>query len=281
MRKVLQLLAKPFIGTGIGQRFPLLHSLYQKVYATGAQQTDTFELPYNLQLTAVTSDCGPGLYLASTATFEPFETQVFAALVKTGDTIIDIGAHVGYYSLIGARLTGKQGQVVAFEASPANAKLLKKNRSANKLKNITVEEQAVADSNGTVTFYINNSSSGDNSLVASENTKAVTVQAVKLDTYCNQKKLKPNIIKIDVEGAENQVLAGMQHVLKQPQLRALFVEITLPANAQRSSAVATLQKAGFSIKLLDEHAGTIVPYSPAKLLELNNRYGFINILAQK
>jgi FkbM family methyltransferase len=148
-----------------------------------------------------------------------------AEVLHAGDTFFDVGAHAGWISLVAARIVGPQGRVVAFEPSPALAGLIRYHKRMNRASAIRVEQAAVTESPGVNDFFLHNGgASSVNSLsqdavvreapIASPIDK-VLVKTRSLDEYCETAKRIPQVIKIDVEGAELRVLRGTSRILRQ------------------------------------------------------------------
>ena len=137
-------------------------------------------------------------------TYEREQTQLFDAHISPGATVLDVGAHVGYYTMLSAVLAGPTGRVVAFEPNPTNARFLHRHIEINGLANVESDEAAVSDRAGTGRFDFG-SGSGTGSLSASG---AIEVSTVTLDEVCAERALTPSAVKIDVEGAEVSVLRG-------------------------------------------------------------------------
>jgi len=135
---------------------------------------------------------------------------------------IDIGANIGKYSIIvGKNLKG--GVVVAIEPEPTNFEILKKNIKRNGLKNVLPINLACSDKNGNLDFYIDQFSSGGHSLHKKENFEKITVKAEKLDKILKRLQISEvNLIKIDVEGAETEVLRGATKILNKHHPRIIF-----------------------------------------------------------
>jgi len=124
--------------------------------------------------------------------------------------VFDVGAHAGFYSLLFARLVGPAGRVVAFEPSPRNITFLRNHIALNGLRNVDVVEAAVADSSGTAGFAERSSSYTG----ALQQDGSVRVQIVRIDDIVATGRFpEPNFIKIDVEGAEDLVLAGARSTI--------------------------------------------------------------------
>ncbi|QMU27632.1 FkbM family methyltransferase [Adhaeribacter radiodurans] len=137
--------------------------------------------------------------------------------LTTGDQFLDVGAHFGYFSLLAAKLVRTQGRVLAFEASQTNYELLEQNTS--QVEQINVYHQAVSDQEGTLTFYqfpiqFSEYNSRDIAQYQHESwfqkypPEKITVSAVTIDSIVQPEKFTPKIIKIDVEGGEQQVIKG-------------------------------------------------------------------------
>ena len=142
-------------------------------------------------------------------TYEPEQTRLFREHVRPGAVVLDVGAHVGYYTVLSAVLAGERGAVWAFEPNPANARFLRRHAEINRLRNVHVTEAAVADAAGTASFDFG-TGSGTGHLADGG---ALKVQTVRLDEFCTERGIAPAAIKIDVEGAERGVLEGARATL--------------------------------------------------------------------
>ena len=149
-----------------------------------------------------------------------FEYRTLAKIkenVKLGDTVFDIGANIGMYSIILSKLVGKEGKVYSFEPDPQTAYFLKKNLKLNGCDNVIVSQIALSDENGKVFLKkpegagdAFNFISGDKPNTPSDN----SVDAVKVDDFINLYKIeKLNFVKIDIEGAELLCMKGGTEVM--------------------------------------------------------------------
>ena len=148
------------------------------------------------------------------------EREVQGALEKhlrPGMTVYDIGANMGFFSLVAARLVGKDGRVVAFEADPEVAMRLRENVKRNAMSWIAVEEKAMWSETGTVHFARTDpASSPDRGLghvAAAPAAGTIAVNAVSLDDYFPD-HAAPDFLKCDVEGAEIEVFRGAKRLLR-------------------------------------------------------------------
>jgi FkbM family methyltransferase len=157
-------------------------------------------------------EANPG-YLLGTS--EPYVQRFLAAHLRTGQVFYDIGANVGFLTLVGARAVGRTGRVYSFEPSPDNVVALRRNVGLNRLTQVEIVEAAVADKSGRSEFAIGTSTTGRLATghTAVEN-RHVAVRTVSVDDAVNELGFAaPDVVKIDVEGAEGRVLGGMASVI--------------------------------------------------------------------
>lgn len=145
-------------------------------------------------------------YVLGTA--EPQLQTLLRAHLRPGDTLYDLGANVGYFTLVGASLVGPTGHVVAFEPSARNAAALRRNVAMNNLTQVVVREMAVSDSVGLAGFC-----PGDNDQSGTLGAGPCTVATTTIDHEVRGTGCIPDVLKIDVEGAEDRVLAGAARTL--------------------------------------------------------------------
>jgi FkbM family methyltransferase len=143
--------------------------------------------------------------------FEHEKQMVFRRVVSRGNVVCDLGANVGFYSLLASVLVGDAGHVYSFEPLPANAAILHRHLEMNRIFNCTVLQAAVTADDGVARF--DPSSSGD--LAHLSETGAEIVSTVALDSLLATGKIRaPQVMKIDVEGAELHVLRGATRLIE-------------------------------------------------------------------
>lgn len=144
-------------------------------------------------------------------TYERSKQKVFAGHVRTGDVVLDIGAHVGFYSLLAARLVGESGRVFAFEPFEANVAYLKRHIQVNHLENIEVMEYAVSDADGDV--FMEEGATSTSGRIASSGSRSI--RSVTLDSLSASGSIAdPHMIKMDIEGGEYAALRGGEGLLR-------------------------------------------------------------------
>ena len=145
-------------------------------------------------------------------TYDREQVESFLAYLKPGDVVYDIGAHVGYYSLAAARKLAGAGRVIAFEPLPLNLKLLRGHIASNRVANIEVIAACVADASGEAYFDAGRGTGRGRLSQAGGD----AVPVVALDELVASGSIPPpNLIKMDVEGAELSALSGARRLLAQ------------------------------------------------------------------
>ncbi len=148
-----------------------------------------------------------GCWLGS---YEYHKRRLFEQFIREGDTVYDVGAHVGFYTLLASILTGPMGRVYAFEPFPRNIRYLERHLALNRVNNVTVFEAAVTDTEGWADFQ--ESDSHMEGRVSHGG--SLRVKTVSLDRLvAGETILPPDIIKVDAEGAESAVLSGAGKIL--------------------------------------------------------------------
>jgi FkbM family methyltransferase len=181
--------------------------------------------------------------------------EALARIVKPGDVVYDLGANVGFFTLVCARLVGPGGAVYAFEPMPANVATLRHNVAINGLENVHVVECAASSSTGSATLLISHWSAfhrleGKDQFRSEQefkDTGRMTVPTITIDDFVDRDGVSPpTLVKIDVEGAELAVLQGMARTLDRLQ-PVLLCELHWN-NAEYAELVESL---GYEARSLD------------------------------
>jgi FkbM family methyltransferase len=170
---------------------------------------------------------GPLVYVIGSP--EPDVEIALSALLCPGLTFYDVGANVGYYTLIAARLVGATGRVVAFEPAPRNLAKLRRNLELNHFSNVSVRCEALSDTDTMAPFAL--VADPTQSKLAAQATAAdhiagyVEVKVRRLDALVDAEKLAlPDFIKMDIEGGEVKALTGAVETLRQSR-PVLLIEL--------------------------------------------------------
>ncbi|MFM9368924.1 FkbM family methyltransferase [Streptomyces sp. Da 82-17] len=156
-------------------------------------------------------------YLYLFGVWEPHMTGWLQSRLRPGDVFVDVGANIGAFSVLGSRLVGSSGRVVAIEASPAFHRRVLQHAELNDCRNIRAVNTAVSDEHKTLTFVLASSQNmGANSIVPYEGVaeSAFEIEAVPLAEVLEPDEVaRARVIKIDVEGAEGSVIRGLAPLL--------------------------------------------------------------------
>jgi len=188
--------------------------------------------------------------------FEPTTTAIVKKLLRQGDVVVDVGANIGYFSLLFSQCVGSKGHVYSYEPVPQLASALQKNAELNKFKQITLSKLALSDHDGKAQFYVGPvDNSGLSSLRRPRNSSIVLdVDLARFDEIFSHAE-DVALIKIDVEGAELAVLRGMEGYLRNKRPNIL-VEITNKflneMGDSEQSLLAYLQNLGYNCYVIGE-----------------------------
>ncbi len=222
--------------------------------------------------------------------WEPEMTRLFKELAKEGSVIVDIGANIGYYTLLSAKIVGSSGTVYAFEPDPINYKILTSNIQLNNFTNIITEQKAVSDKIGTLNLHLDSKDMGAHTIYETKKrSKTVAVESVTLDKYFEGNGQPIDIIKMDIEGAEMAALIGMENILKKNKDLKLFIEFFLPWI--RRAGVSPEHFASllfgyykFKITVIEDYTRNIKSEkveNASELLSICEKVGVVNLLLER
>jgi FkbM family methyltransferase len=184
---------------------------------------DVFTTPDGLRLRldlATYPDCNMALGL-----YETESIRLLGKLLKPGGHLVDCGANIGYFTLTAAKIVGPSGRVDSFEPSPVNRGRLEEHLKLNAVGNVHVHALAANTENKPLTFHqpTGELNHGQASVFAAlvPQGQTVTVQAARIDQTVDR---VPDVIKVDVEGAELLALQGAETLLQSPKPPALIIE---------------------------------------------------------
>jgi len=212
--------------------------------------------------------------------FEQSELALAREFIADNNTIFDVGANIGVYTLLASQLIGKGGRVHSFEPLPDVNTLLHFNVSRNHCKNVTVNQVAVGDQNGVVQIFIN----AQNALSSLGNThrgNVVDIKTVKmltLDSYAESVGIsRVDFLKIDVEGFEGHVLRGAAKLLDASPDLIVMSELAkknfAPLGFSIDETLNWMRARGFEIWMVGDHSLELHP-----TFSIKNEYPFQNFL---
>lgn len=222
---------------------------------------------------------------AAVGKYEPYETQLILRQAKVGGTVIDVGANIGYYTLILADKVGKNGKVYAFEPDKINFEILEKNIKENKLKNVVAIKAAIGSKNESKILYKSEENLGDHKLYKPKTPakKREKVKIVRLDSFIKEKM---DLIKIDTQGWEPEVIEGAKEMIKKNK-PVIFLEYS-PASYREAGMsgkrmMEFLRKVYRKIWWIDEWLYIYKNLSQEKIDEIctTNKTGYADLWMKK
>ena len=184
----------------------------------------------------------------ATGLYEIDVTELFLSLVSPGMTVVDLGANIGYYTLLASRLVGPEGHVYAFEPDREAHSYLERNVNSNQCTNVVPVNRAASNNTEAVSFVRPGPERG---FVSTLQTQAISVDAVTLDAFFGQLGWPAvHMIKIDIEGSEQQALLGMQELVRRNPTIQMIIELNADAISRAGSTldqlIETLNQLGFA-----------------------------------
>jgi FkbM family methyltransferase len=233
----LNSLATTLVKTGIHRKIPVLVSIHDFLYQCFWPHKNIMEIQGSKMLINI-RDKDPAMRrtfqaYAAKGIHEEVTTNLFKKIVKRGDVVVDLGANIGYFTLLAARLVGKEGRVFALEPEPKNFGYLTKNIALNNYKNVSTFQKAASDKNGKTELFICSYDTGHHTINQYQGItaysrgreaekKAIQIGTVALDSFLAGQKV--NVMKIDVEGAELLAIKGAKETLSKNRDIKIFLE---------------------------------------------------------
>lgn len=216
---------------------------------------------------------------------EEMETSLLKKMIKKNWRVIDIGANIGYYTILLGKLVGDKGEVYAFEPDKDNVSTLSTNVLANNFNNIKVIEGAISDNTGTTKLYVSKENNGDHRTYNNgEKRKSYDVNSYSLDSFFSTKK-RIDFIKIDIQGSEMQAFLGMKNILKNNPNIIIICEFwpegLLKAGYTPLQFLTFIKKLGFKISYFDKNQGARVQASTKELLHVCSVSNYTNLLLHR
>lgn len=282
--KMFQLAIKPLQGRGLG-KIPLCNWIFQRVARQVIpEDAKTIEIngyKMNVRVGKDRAIGGIDELLLFKHEYEPTTSSVFEKYAK--GTVIDIGANIGYFTLLAATLTD---DVVAIEPEARNVAELEVNVKLNGCNNVSIIHAAASNKSGVAELNVSQTESGEHSLIKPPSRKYQQTQQVKLITIDELKLDNVGLIKVDTEGHEYEVLEGASETIKKCS-PVLVIEIWtegLNASGHKLLDFATLiHSMGYTeIEIIDEYKKKVYPTSWSKIAAHIQKHGFsTNIVCRK
>lgn len=205
--------------------------------------------------------------------WEPHQTQLLLEHLQPGDTFVDVGANLGYYTVLAATKVGPTGRVFAFEPDPESYALLVRNVQRNGLKQVMAINKAAGEASGTLRLFLSSAGRGDHrSYDPGGGRTSVEVDVVTLDQHLRAAGGDVHVIKIDTRGAECAVLAGMKTLFTEHRELSLAVayypRFVEAMGYQPAECFGALANHGYALQLIDETAAATRPVTVESLRDV-------------
>jgi len=229
-----------------------------------------------------TADFGLSPHLALDGYWEMWLTEVIARTVQPGMTVIDVGANLGYFSMLFADLVGPRGAVHAFEPNPAIAVRLRRSVAVNGFQDrLQVHEQALGDEEGGLFHLIVPPGEPKNAhmqpAAADADGTPGVIRTRRLDSY--PELLHAAVVKIDADTAEPAIWRGMRGMLERGHPMTVFLEFNPSRYTDGAGFLAEILGWGFSLSLIDLETGPR-PIDTATALAGNGKEDLILMLTR-
>jgi FkbM family methyltransferase len=222
--------------------------------------------------------------------WEPYETALTLKHLQPGEVYVDVGANIGYYTLVAAQRVGVQGKVFAYEPDPDNFALLEANVLLNRLPQVQVFPYALYDKNVEGKLFLSDDNFGDHRIYAAENRPSRDIRLLQGDEHLRPLTGKIDFLKIDTQGSEYFVVKGLWQLIMQNRQWLRIILEFCPFGIRQSGAsgsefVRLLDTLGMQYHIIDHQQQCLIPAESYHFAEWVNRMadepqneGFINVL---
>lgn len=166
--------------------------------------------------------------------------ELILRCLREGDVFIDVGANIGYYSVLAGKIIGDSGRVISVEPVPSTDEVLKYNIRLNNLRNVKVIQKAIWSNEQVITMHVPKNFFGMASIHNLRNADSLVIEGIPLDTICEAPEV--DLLKIDAEGSEYQVLKGARKTLEKTR------HVILEASTEKGKILNLLREEQFKIR---------------------------------
>ena len=219
--------------------------------------------------------------------YEKAETRFFQSACRDGMTFLDVGANLGYYTALAARAVGPNGRVLAVEPDPDSFGYLEQTIAANAVGNVEAFPVAASDAPAMLPLYISTDNRGDNRLYASDEERPqVEIEARPLDALLRENKIETvDLIKIDVQGYEPKVIAGLREtIITSPNLTLLtefWPQGMTEAGGDANEFLQTLRELGLTLHELKPDGSLAELTDDTDLIARHQGRRYTNLIGRK
>jgi FkbM family methyltransferase len=222
------------------------------------------------------------LLLRKLSLVESSELSAIQRLIPRGGTVVEVGANTGYFTLKFAKWAGSGGRVVAYEPDAENFRLLTKNIAANGYRNVSAEMKAASDRAGSVDLYVCEDHGGDHRIYdPCDGRGKVTVEAVALDDT----GVKPDFVKIDVQGVDYLVLKGMERAIRENRKLTVMMQFSPylieKAGSNAAAVLSSIRGLGLNVYVVSDKPRLFEPLTDGQLMERCGGLSYVNLILSR
>jgi FkbM family methyltransferase len=244
----------------------LSYRLFKLAPAFGVAQEERidFAKPVAFSLYYNARDGGVGHKFLMYREYEPNMTRVIHAIIRPDTQVWNIGANLGYYTVLASKLAAK---VIAFEPHPTNLKMLRRNVELNALRNVSIVEAALSDTTGELSFFESESNTGDHRIANDGERNAIKVKSLAAADAIAEYE-SPRLIIMDVQGSEGVILRSMKDELQRSRPAMVF-EYWPDGLAKSGSSAQEVEDLLYSLEYqvwrIDEYRSSLLRVEPGKI----------------
>lgn len=216
--------------------------------------------------------------------YELFESELIRAVTKPDTVALDVGANIGYYTLLLAGTVEPEagGQVYAFEPARSNFEILLENLDLHALSYVFAHQFAVGAEPGEVRMYLSKENLGDHHVYATpgHDPDSEVVPMIRLDDFIEEHRIRPDLIKVDTQGFDYFVLRGLEGYLASDTPLSLFTEFwphgNRMAGASSEEYFALLERSFSTVEIIDRGNWDLRPATFDEVMAISGQHGGIN-----
>lgn len=213
-------------------------------------------------------DSGISPIIGTLGWWEPLVTELFLTTIEQGQIVLDIGANIGWFTLLASRLVGRQGRILSFEPEATNFALLDKSIQANEFSNVSAFPIAVGDFDGEELLYLA-AEPGLHSTYRHLG-PSIRVKTCKVDSIIEERGVsKVDLMKVDVEGAEPRVIEGALQSIQQGRIDRIVMEWNPDSWYDKGEALRTLSRS-YRAYWIGHSQSIQIPVGVFKEIDWNN-----------
>lgn len=290
---IIQRLRRSAAGSGIG-RIPGVAWLYEMIFGLTAPR-GIVEIPVLSQYRMLVDSSSGGMHphLLHEGVYEKKTTALLQRTLKPGMVFVNVGANIGYFTVLAASLVAPGGKVFAIEPDPENVTFLRKNLALNGCVDaVTVGTCCFGDHEGTVTLHKDATNRGNHSLAAGnvvQEQTSILVPCTTIDRFFRDRPGRIDVMKIDTQGAEGLILEGAVETIRSHPEMNLIIEFwpfgLRNVGSDPEALLALLRREGFTLEAIDIDLD-VAALTPGEIIDRANRKkangrGSLNLLARR